>query len=135
MTGGLDILLVGIAADSLDHIASSERLEELFGCNVPDDPFGEKHLDFVYALEIDPATACPHIFYFHDECDFGRAHGVGLGYLIFVGAIETGHVKLDERLFYRIPELKERFLREMEENHLCIDPSDIGVYAINVTDT
>ncbi len=129
MAGGLDILIVGIAGESLVHIAPAERLRALFGETSDEESLGE-----FSSLAEDP-TANPRIFYLAGEHMLGSQVGAGLGYVIFEGNNNAQPRKLDERVFRRIPELMQKFIIEVEAKGLVIPHDRVGVYALNVYDT
>ena len=158
MGGGLDILIVGIVGgylvdiegnvifnkyreaifDDLTSIASKEKLEELFN-NFSDTQSGgekwEKWDEYFFRLEKNPTTDEPGLVYFSgEECGFGAAFGTGLGYVLFSGNINSDPIKLDERIFARIPELIERFKKELDSHGLDYSKYKVGLHAINVCD-
>ena len=139
MAGGLDILIVGIAGkdsdDRLTAIAPSKRLEKLFGGYFQNDPGGIEHSNYVHKLEQDPTTTNPGIFYITGENEWGWVVGTGLGYVLFSGNNNASPKQLDERVFARIPELKELFMRELHSKGLQVRGYKVGVHAINVYDT
>ena len=63
MSGGLDILIVGIAGENLHHVASDERLRELFDERADDDASADQYVKDFHALVRDPTIANPRIFY------------------------------------------------------------------------
>lgn len=135
MSGGLDILIVGIADKNLDGVASEERLRELFD-NYPDTKRGtdRRYRDF-HALIYDPSTKKPKICYLFGEHMLGVPVGAGLGYVIFDGNNNSLPKRVDERVFARIPELQANFVKELEKNGLSVPDGKVGVYALNVYDT
>ena len=135
MSGGLDILIAGVAGKSLDVISPRERLEEFFGNDSLTPESTARYVEDIHALEKDPTTQKPRIFYIKDENVFGSVLGEALGYVLFDGNLGQPPRQLDERLFARIPELKERFVRELTEKGIAVNPKTVGVYALNVADT
>lgn len=139
MSGGRDVLIVGIKGknleDKLESIAIEDRLNELFGGNFQDDIDADKHYKYVHGLEQDPTTENPGIFYITGENLWGAVCGTGLGYVLFSGNNNAPPIQLDERIFTRIPELKDRFARELKSHELKVGDYEIGVHAINVYDT
>jgi len=123
MGPGLDVLLVGIAGTDLTHIATEERLSQLFGDNDPNE------------LSNNPETPFPYVFYFSNECQWGAALGSGLGYILHSGTSNVPPQKVKEEQFARIPELKGRFVREMRIHGIEVSPDEVGLYAVNVYDT
>lgn len=141
MGGGLDVLVVGVGGRNLDHIAPHEQLDRIFGDKTDSDDAAEidaaadRYFKNLHALAQDPATPEPKIFYFKDECVFGAGCGAVLGYVLFDGNNNGMPKKVDERVFARIPELQERFLKEMDKAGIKVEPTEVGVYAFNVYDT
>ena len=135
MTGGLDILIVGVANNNLDSIAPSERLRELFGEGDKDDASVKRYYDDFYALVGNPALKNPRLFYLAGEHMIGSQLGAGLGYVIFEGNLNDQPKKVDEAVFRRINELKQKFIDETRARGLNIPHKDVGVYALNVCDT
>jgi len=131
MSGGLDILIVGIAGEDLDRVAPEETLRALF-----DDWSDAKdyHTAF-YALVNNPVHQNPEIFYLKGEHMIGSQLGAGLGYVIFGGNLNDYPARVDEAIFRRIDELKEMFIRETVAKGLAIPKEQVGVYALNVCDT
>ena len=135
MTGGLDLLIVGIADENLDYIDSEERLRELFDDDTEDDDISaEKYFDDFYSLVKNSDLENPRIFYLGREHMEG-AMGTGLGYVIFDGNLNDMPKRLDEKLFGRIDELKQKFIDETSKAGLNIPSDKVGVYALNVYDT
>jgi|SRR3989338_6818500 len=134
MSGGLDILIVGIASENLDHVASDERLRELFDGGA-DDASENQYVEDFHALVRDPTIANPRIFYLQGEHLCGSQVGAGLGYVIFDGNNNAQPRKLDERVYERIGELKQRFVIEVKTRGLEVPQNQVGVYALNVYDT
>lgn len=135
MAGGLDILIVGIAGENLDHIASDERLRELFDDMSNDEVGAEQYIRDFRALIEDPTTANPRIFYLRGEHLCGAHIGAGLGYVIFDGNNNAQPRKLDEIVYLRIEELKQNFTAEIKRRGIDIPKDQIGIYALNVYDT
>ena len=134
MSGGLDILIVGIASENLDHVASDERLRELFDERA-DDASADKYVEDFHALVRDPTIANPRIFYLQGEHLCGSQVGAGLGYVIFDGNNNSQPRKLDERVYGRIDELKQKFVTEVKAKGLSVPQDQVGVHALNVYDT
>lgn len=130
-TGGLDILILGIAGENLDNIASDERLRELFNIEKSADKY---YRDF-HALINNSLTKNPKIFYLLGEHILGTQIGVGLGYVIFNGNNNSKPKKLDYKLFERISELREMFTKELANKGLIVSEDNVGIYALNVYDT
>lgn len=139
MSGGLDLLIVGIKGkdldDNLGSIATEDKLYELFGGNFQDDPDAKKCYDYIHALEQNPATNNPGLYYITGGNMFGGVCGTGLGYILFSGNNNAPPRQLDERIFARIPELKGSFIRELESHGINVADYEVGVHAINVYDT
>jgi len=135
MSGGLDILIVGIADKNLDRIASDKRLRELFGGESEDDASVERYHDDFYALVRNPTLAKPRIFYLAGEHIKGSQLGAGLGYVIFDGNLNDQPKRVDETLFKRIDELKQMFVAETKTRGLEVPTNKVGIYALNVCDT
>jgi len=139
MSGGLDILIVGVADENLDFIAPDERLKEMFShSDNPDeysDDDADKYVTDFYALSNNPNLENPRMFYLVGEHLCGSQIGAGLGYVLFDGNNNSLPKRLNERVFARIPELKEKFVREIESKGLFVPHSKVGVYALNVYDT
>ncbi len=139
MSGGMDILIVGIAGkdvdDQLESIAPPDTLRKLFGGNFLDDFMADKHYEYAHRLENDPATMQPGLFYISGENLWGAAVGTGLGYVLFSGNNNAPPTLLDELIFARIPELKELFLKAVQSHGLEIGNYVVGVHALNVCDT
>jgi len=102
MSGGLDLLIVGIAGENLDGIASDDRLRELFDEKSEDDEGTKRYHDDFYALVRNSALAKPRIFYLTDEHMKGSQLGAGLGYVIFDGNLNDQPKRVDEAVFGRI---------------------------------
>ena len=79
--------------------------------------------------------ANPKIFYLKGEHMCGSQLGAGLGYIIFDGNNNSHPRKLDERVYGRIDELKQKFLTEVEAKGLSVPQNQVGVHALNVYDT
>jgi len=135
MAGGLDILIVGIAGENLDYISSDERLKDLFNKRNDDEKSAEEYVKDFHSLASDPSVANPRIFYLAGEHICGSQVGVGLGYIIFDGNNNSYPRKLNERMYERIAELKQRFINEVEAKGLEVPHDQVGVYALNVYDT
>ena len=134
MSGGLDILIIGIANKNLDYIAADERLRGLF--DAADNASNvDQYIENFHALARDPTVASPKIFYLQGEHLLGSQLGAGLGYVIFDGNNGAEPRKLDEGVYHRIDELKQRFIAEVEAKGLLIPKDQVGVYALNVYDT
>lgn len=135
MSGGLDILIVGVAGENLDHIASDKRLRELFGDTSNDEACADLYVRDFRALVKDPTIANPRIFYLEGEHLCGSQIGVGLGYVLFYGNNNAQPRKLDERVYRRIEDLKQKFIAEVKRRIIEIPQDEVGVYALNVSDT
>ena len=135
MSGGLDILIVGIAGKNLDHVASDEKLRELFGKRADDEASTDQYVEDFHALVTNPISAKPRIFYLAGEHLCGSQVGAGLGYVIFDGNNNAPPRKFDERVYGRIDELKQRFVTEVEAKGLSVPQNQVGVHALNVYDT
>lgn len=138
MGAGINVLIVGIAGtdedDKLESIASFDELKRLFGGDFSDDKDATKFQDYVYSLEKDPLTEKPGLFYVEGNF-LGATFGAGLGYVLFAGEINAPPIQVDERIFARIPELKDRFVRELASHGLNPGDYNVGLHAINVYDT
>ncbi|MBI4451330.1 hypothetical protein HY642_05120 [Candidatus Woesearchaeota archaeon] len=132
MSGGLDILIVGVAGKNLKNIAPATKLSRLFDS---DDVDADAYVADFHALTNNPQTPSPRIFYLEDEILCGHQLGAGLGYVIFEGNFNSFPKKLDERIFSRVDELKARFISEVKAKGLKIPREQVGVYALNVVDT
>ncbi len=130
-------MIVGIADENLDSIASKRRLRRLFDNDkgVGENAGAKKYYDDFHALVRNPALSNPRIFYLDGEHMLGSQIGVGLGYVIFEGNLNDQPKRLDEALFGRVDELKRRFVRETKAKSLKITGYKVGVYALNVRDT
>ena len=135
MTGGLDILIVGIAGENLDYVAPGEKLQDLFNESSNTNAANEQFVDDFHALAKDPTIANPRIFYLAGEHLCGAQMGAGLGYVIFDGNLNAQPKRLDERTYERIDELKQRFIAEVEAKGLKVPINQVGIYALNVSDT
>ncbi len=135
MAGGLDILIVGIAGENLDHIASDEKLTELFDERTDDEASSDKYVDDFHALIDNPDVANPKIFYLAGEHLCGSQTGAGLGYVIFTGNNNSPPKRLGEKVFRRIDQLKQMFISEVKAKGLKVPLNQVGVYALNVYDT
>ncbi len=139
MSGGRDVLIVGIAGkdmhDALETVASPETLKKLFGGNFPNDRQASKFHEWVHRLEKDPSTSDPGLYYITGENFLGSVQGTGLGYVLFSGNLNASPKHVDDLLFARIPEFKERFIRELHSHKLSCETYTVGVHAINVYDT
>jgi hypothetical protein len=135
MAGGLDILIVGIAGENLDHIASDNVLRQLFDEKSNDDASLEQYLSDFSALVKDPTVSSPRIFYLAGEHLLGSQLGAGLGYVIFDGNNNALPRKLDDRIYGRIGELKQMLIKEAGAKGIIIPPDQIGVFALNVYDS
>lgn len=136
MTGGLDLLIVGIAGENLDHIAPEQRLRDLFETrDEADESEVDRYVRDFHALGEDPTVINPRIFYLAGEHLCGSQLGAALGYVIFDGNYNTDPRRLDERIFGRIDALKQLFLEDIRVRGLAVSPDMVGVYALNVCDT
>ena len=135
MSGGLDILIVGIADESLDSVASEERLRKLFDMRTNTEASANRYYEAFHALVDDPSTKNLKIFYLAGEHMMGAQIGAGLGYVIFDGNNNSPPKKIDERVFKRIEELKKRFVEETNKKGVKVPTERVGVYALNVRDT
>lgn len=135
MGGGLDILIVGIAGENLDHITSDEKLIALFDERKDDEASADQYVRDFYALVEDPTITNPRIFYLVGEHLCGSQVGAGLGYVIFGGNYNAPPKRLDERVFGRTGKLKQRFIDELKAKGLEVPSDQVGVYALNVYDT
>jgi len=134
MSKGLDILIVGIAGENLESIASEETLTKLFENNDNSDKAIDKYYTDYHNLE-EGNTAEPKIFYLSGETNSGSQIGSGLGYVIFTGNNNFQPKKLDETIYGKIQKLKEKFIKEIRPYKLRIKEEYVGVYALNVFDT
>lgn len=137
MSGGLDLLIVGVAGKTLNHIAPAEKLDKLFGNREDEDKDegAKQYFNDFYALSKNPETKAPRVFYLEGEIMSGAQIGAALGYVIFTGNNNGLPEKLQEATFARIPELKRMFLEETKAKNLKIPENQVGVYAVNVYDT
>ena len=135
MSGGLDILIVGIADENLDSVASEERLRELFDKEREDDADAERYHEDFHALIKNPNLEKPIIFYLVGEHMKGSQIGAGLGYIIFDGNLNGQPKRVNEALFRRIDELKQSFVKETAARGIKVQIDKVGVYALNVCDT
>src|SRR3989338_5478838 len=102
MSGGLDILIVGIAGEKLDHVASDERLRDLFDKRTDGKASAYQYVEDFHALVRDPTIANPRIFYLQGEHLCGSQVGAGLGYVIFDGNNNAQPRKLEGLRFHKI---------------------------------
>lgn len=135
MSGGLDILIVGVAGENLTNLASDEKLNGLFDNLSDSEEEIDQYVNDFHALTENPSLENPRIFYLANEHLLGSQIGAGLGYVIFDGNNNAPPKQLDERVFRRIDELKQRFIHETNEKGLSISPDLVGIYALNVYDT
>ena len=135
MSGGLDILIVGIANKSLDSVASDERLKELFGDGTESEAGAERYHQDFHALVKNPDLERPRIFYLTGEHMLGSQLGAGLGYVIFNGNLNNEPKKVSEVVFERIATLKQMFVQETNAKGINVSIDKVGVYALNVRDT
>jgi|SRR3989338_9771284 len=135
MSGGVDILIIGIADENLDYIASDKELGDLFGDYNEDKASIDKYVTDFHALADDPTIQNPRIFYLVGEHFLGSQDGAGLGYVIHDGNLNSPPKKLDDRIFRRIDELKQKFINEIEAKGFRLEHNKVGVYALNVHDT
>lgn len=132
MSGGSDILIVGVADKNLKYVGDDRKLRDLFGYEGLDP---DQYVRDFHTLSEHPLTANPKIFYLAGEHLCGSQVGAGLGYVIFDGNNNAQPRKLDERAFSRIDELKRKFVDEVKSKGLEVQENQVGVYALNVYDT
>lgn len=124
----MDLLIVGIAGETLDDIASRKTLDQFF--DPP--PRTQEEVDSYFSDLKNPHSH--RIYYLSGENGPGWVDGAALGYVIFGGNHEAPPSRIDENLFDQVPELKERFHEEARRKGINIPKERIGVYAVNISD-
>jgi hypothetical protein len=133
MSGGLDLIIVGVAAEgNLDHIAPDEELKQWFCYD--DGELGEFLCNFHEPVAEELVDA-PRIVYLKDKSILGSMEGAALGYVLFVGGCHYSvPARLNDEAFSLIPLLKESLGVELRKKGLPVPEDEIGVYAVHISD-